>query len=292
MNMRKLFIMLIFAIVALLIPSLSISQNSSINFKQKPLNEIIEQAKIENKIIFIDVFTEWCGPCKEMSKNIFTNKQVADFYNKNFICLKIDAEKGNGSFISRKYNVHYFPTFLFLFPNGDFKNKVTGARTVEEFIEIGKKALNPEINLASLNQQYEDGNRDSTFLVTYIGELYSASLPCEDIIDVFFKPKKNLFSPQCWTVINKYIDNEDSKYYKFLFNNQEKFEALYGDEVSKKLNNRSIFSFITNNFGTTILLLIIASMIVIGLIKSFYWLFLFFKWAVNKFKKRKTLIVS
>jgi len=290
--MRKLFIMLIFTIVVLLTPMRLKSQNSSINFKHKPLNEIIEQAKIENKIILIDVFTEWCGPCKEMSKNIFTNKQVADFYNKNFICLKIDAEKGNGSFVSRKYNVNCFPTFLFLCPNGDLKNKATGSKTVEEFIEIGKNALNPEINLASLNQQYEDGNRDSTFLVTYIGELYSAGLPCEDIIDVFFKPKKNLFSPQCWAVINKYINNEDSKYYKFLFNNQEKFEALYGDEVSKKLNNRSIFNFITNNFGTTILLLIIATMIIIGLIKSFYWLYLFFKWAVIKFKKRKPLIVS
>lgn len=54
--------------------------------------EAVEKAKKDPKPIMIDIYTKWCGPCKLMSKNTFGNKQVADYLNKNFYCVKFDAE--------------------------------------------------------------------------------------------------------------------------------------------------------------------------------------------------------
>lgn len=67
-----------------------------IQFREGSWKEILEIAKKENKLVFVDNYTSWCGPCKKMVSEIFPLKEVGDFYNANFICYKLDCEKGDG----------------------------------------------------------------------------------------------------------------------------------------------------------------------------------------------------
>ncbi|HRD39394.1 MAG TPA: thioredoxin family protein, partial [Bacteroidia bacterium] len=62
------------------LPVLAFSQNRHINFETGNLTSVFEKAKKENKFILVDAYTTWCGPCKWMSKNIFTNDTAADYY--------------------------------------------------------------------------------------------------------------------------------------------------------------------------------------------------------------------
>ena len=62
----------------------------------KPWKEILQLAKKENKLIFMDCYTSWCGPCKALAKNVFTQEKVGDFFNPRFINVKYDMEKGDG----------------------------------------------------------------------------------------------------------------------------------------------------------------------------------------------------
>ena len=90
------------------------AQNRSINFEKESFENIKKEAKKSDKIIFIDCYTTWCGPCKWMDKNVFTNDSVADFYNKNFINAKFNMESDSGKIVWSSYTINSYPTFLYI----------------------------------------------------------------------------------------------------------------------------------------------------------------------------------
>ncbi len=112
-----------------------------IKFFHGSLKEAKAKAKKENKLIFIDCYTTWCGPCKSMAKKTFVNKEVGEYYNKNFICLKMDMESGEGPTIASNYAVEAYPTYLFLDSKGEVKHRDLGYIDANRFIEVGKTAL-------------------------------------------------------------------------------------------------------------------------------------------------------
>lgn len=75
-------------------------------------------AEKEKKMIFIDFYTTWCGPCKMMSSEVFTQDQVGEYFNRTFVNLKVDAEKGEGVELAKKYQVKAYPTFVVLRADG------------------------------------------------------------------------------------------------------------------------------------------------------------------------------
>ncbi len=102
-----------------------------------------EQAKLEaektGKLIFIDVYAEWCGPCKLMAQKSFVDRSVGENYNKKFVNLKIDAEKTqDGEDLTRMYAVDAYPTLLFINAKGKLVRKYVGYRSAEELVEIAK----------------------------------------------------------------------------------------------------------------------------------------------------------
>ena len=111
--MKKISLLLI-----LIISQQAFSQHS-IKFEESSFASILAKAKAEKKLVFMDAYASWCGPCKLMEKNVFTDKNVADFYNKNFVNARIDMEKGEGRDLAIKYGVRSYPTFLFLNGEGD-----------------------------------------------------------------------------------------------------------------------------------------------------------------------------
>ena len=91
------------------------AQNHGIDFFHGTWAEGMAKAKQENKKVFIDFFTEWCGPCLNMALKVFTLPEVGYEYNKNFVCMKIDAEKGEGIELAKRYGVHSYPSYIFPF---------------------------------------------------------------------------------------------------------------------------------------------------------------------------------
>ena len=82
---------LIFLLSALLISLAALPQG--IEFHKESYAEVLKMAKKQKKLVFIDIYTSWCGPCKHMSKNIFPQAKAGEFYNSHFLNLKLDAEK-------------------------------------------------------------------------------------------------------------------------------------------------------------------------------------------------------
>ena len=101
--------------------------------------EALEKSKKEGKPIFADIYTTWCGPCKMMSNYVFTNEEVGAFYNENFICVKVDAEKGEGTAVARKYRVRAYPTLLYVDADGKVIFRSEGALSSKQFIKVGEQ---------------------------------------------------------------------------------------------------------------------------------------------------------
>ena len=134
---------LVFITALLCIAGCSIMQES------EPAEELInwsydfEQAKTEalnqQKPLLIDFYTDWCSWCKKMDKDIYGNKNVADF-SENFVCVKIDAEKN--SQLTKEFNVRGFPTTVFLNSEATVKEVVPGYLPADRFLELMKVIVN------------------------------------------------------------------------------------------------------------------------------------------------------
>ena len=116
-------------------------QITQVNFFEGTWEELLEYSKKENRPFFVDIYTEWCGPCKLMSKFTFTDTQVTDLVNSNFIAYQIDAEKGQGVDIADTYKVKAYPTVLFFNAEGKSLGKVVGYYDAERFLGALDKYL-------------------------------------------------------------------------------------------------------------------------------------------------------
>lgn len=115
----------------------------------------IEDGKEGKKMVFLDCYTSWCGPCKSLAKYVFTNDTVADFYNKQFICVQMDMEKGEGPELAKRYEVGAYPTLLYIDARGELKHCVTGYMKPAVLIKSGEKALAGDATLEVLQSRYE-----------------------------------------------------------------------------------------------------------------------------------------
>ncbi len=135
-------------------------------FVEKPFDELLALAKKEDKVIFIDAYTTWCGPCKMMAAKVFPEAKVGEVYNERFINAKFDMEKGEGPALAKRYSVMAYPTYLFVDGNGDIVHKGIGYIPQEKFLALADAATG-ENSLGAMNKRYDGGDRSGEFLAQY-----------------------------------------------------------------------------------------------------------------------------
>ena len=105
------------------------------------LTFILKEAKAQHKLVFVDVYTTWCLPCKMMDKTVFNNEETADMFNDKFINYRVDAEQDNGLIVAFNYDVTKYPTLLFLNAKGEVLERNEGAANIDEMITMANKAI-------------------------------------------------------------------------------------------------------------------------------------------------------
>ena len=226
----KTKLILLFCILSLSI----MAQEEGIKFiSDTTLTDALAKAKQENKLLFVDCYTSWCGPCKYMVKNIFPQLQVGDFYNKNFVCWKADTEKLHSkadSVAFSGFNIHSWPTFLFLNWKGEIIHRHCGSGDAAGFIEIGKTALDPTKNFYSIQDKVNKGDRTSETLYSYYSYIYD---PSEKYISEHFALISDSvkISEPTWRLFDLVVNNVEGDAFKYFAGHLSQYEQKVGKKA-------------------------------------------------------------
>jgi thioredoxin-related protein len=206
----------------------------SVNFIDGKWEDVKAKAKAENKYLFVDCYTEWCGFCKMLDKNTFSNAKVAEIMNKNFVSVKIDMEKDYGINLCMKYRVNGFPTALVFNPEGQLVYRIMGYAEPAQYLELINKALDPA------TQSGYKGITDKVDLdfPQFYRDVYAGNgkrkWPEKKTVTDFLDQQKDLFNEVSWSVLATLGGGE--KYTQYLLNNIDEYSKLYGSEVDEKVN--------------------------------------------------------
>ena len=230
----------------LTISFLSVSAQG-IEFFHGTFEEVKAEAKKQDKLIFMDAYAAWCGPCKRMAKNVFPTKEAGDYFNENFVNFKQDMEKGEGRKLAKKYKVGSYPTLLFLDYNGDVVYQTKGARRdAKGLIAVGKKALQPsKKTLQSLQNKWDQGNRELTFLKEFIKVQTLLGKSNNEVFGAFISaiPEEEKDSEKYLDFVYKNTSNVLSPGMSFLYDNKAYYKSKHSKKTfDKKINTIAVES--------------------------------------------------
>src|ERR1017187_4471475 len=218
-----------------------IAQGNGIRFeKYFTWQNILAKAKAENKYIFVDCFTTWCGPCKYMDKTIFPMEKVGDLFNKRFINLKLqldttknDVEEikmqyADAAFIKDKYKIMGYPTFLFFNSDGQLVDRAFGSSDADDFISKGNDALDPNKQYYTQIKKYEAGERDSAFLknLTLLAVHALDEIATSKYAKDYLKKQSDLLSNDNMQFIYTSTRKSTDTGFILMMNNLQKFEKV------------------------------------------------------------------
>ena len=109
-----------------------------ISFIEGDWKKALAKAKAEKKLIFVDAYATWCGPCKKLQNEVFPDAAVGSFFNKNYINITIDVEKGQGVEFAQKYGVEVLPTLYITDENGNPITYTKGYMSASDLLKFGQ----------------------------------------------------------------------------------------------------------------------------------------------------------
>ena len=182
----------------------STTDSQGMAFFQGSFDEALASAEEQEKLVFVDVYTIWCGPCIVMQETVFPLPEVGDYFNERFVNLKLDMEdeEQNGPEIGTRYKIGVVPTYLILDSGGNELGRALGGASASQFIEMISRVLgDSESTFEEMQARYDSGERSTEFVQQYL---------MDAIVELAFRE----------------IDNQDSASVRAYFEEGEKFKKI------------------------------------------------------------------
>lgn len=234
----------------MLVPFLASAQDKGTHFEHGlSWQQVKEKAKKENKFLFVDCFTTWCGPCKYMTSTIFPQEKMGDFFNKNFVNVKVQFDKtkddseevkswyADAEAMSKEFKIRAYPTFLIFSPQGELVHRIVGGGDADGFIAKAQKALKPETQYYTLLKKIEAGNPSPETLrevVSVAEEAYDEE-NASKFAAAYLATQKDMYTKANLEFLSKYTKDSKSKGFELILKDPKKVDAVLGkgkaDEV-------------------------------------------------------------
>lgn len=226
-------------LILLITATLGIAQETKgINFRPIAFDEAILAAKKEKKPIFLHAYATWCHFCEQMRDSVYTQPTVGEFYNKNFICIKLDMEK-EGRELNKKLKVQKYPTLVFFdYNNTVMSHRVSGQATASEVIETGKDALDSTRQLRYFEQKYYNKTATPKEVYTYLKMLDKAGLENQIVLNAYLGnlSDADLLTQDNWRIMyDLYRDVETVAMQKVIYNRGAYAKKYTADSIDNKI---------------------------------------------------------
>lgn len=205
------------------------------------LEQASAKAKAENKLIFLDCFTSWCGPCKKMAKDVFPQEKVGNYMNPKFINIKIDMESAYGAPLAKKLQIQAYPTFVIFNADAQEIGRFLGGSSADDFIK-NVESKSQDNSGSVLAERWKNGDRDPQFLLEYLQTLKAAYKGAEanDVAEALLEGKETTFvnDSTLRMVFMSNIRNPFAKSFLEVAKNPAPLKKAIGDmPVEMKLQN-------------------------------------------------------
>ncbi|WP_176555052.1 thioredoxin family protein [Butyricimonas sp. Marseille-P3923] len=138
-----------------------------VNFQELNFQQALTKAKAENKYVFVDCYTTWCGPCKQMREHVLTRASAGEYFNPKFVCVEYDMER-EGKELGKLFGVRVFPTYLIIHPDGTLYHKLVGSSlSADDFVAKVKKGMEKENSFSYLEKLHVSGRMNNKELRKY-----------------------------------------------------------------------------------------------------------------------------
>lgn len=214
------------------------AQSQGIQFRDSSLTKALAEARLRQKPVMLFCYASWCAHCNFMKEQVLSSQTVGDFYNKHYICIQQDMEKGEGPEMNKEIQVHSYPTFLFYNGDGSVIYRIEGEFNTNQFVTEGKYALNPKYQLPYLKIQFEKDSSNSDNCYTYLRALKKGGLPYDKVVDRYFSTQsdKQLLSEVNWRIFTNGISDFNSRVFRFVIAHQKEYASIASPtRVQRKL---------------------------------------------------------
>jgi len=228
--MKKIIVTMIATAIAVASFAQGIVFNKDTSFQQA-----LERAKAENKLIFLNCHAVWCGPCRWMAANVFTQEAVGEFFNANFINLSVDMERGEGIELRARFDVRAFPTLLLIRPDGTVQHRILGSQDAESLIARVKEGMQEETSFAYVERNFAAGNRNPELVERYVSLLAATNQRerAQDVLNDLFETisAEYLVTEAYWFLFSNHaLTGWQTPRFEFLLEHKRQFRQLFGVE--------------------------------------------------------------
>ena len=228
-------------------------QAQGIQFQEKDIDQLVAEAKQQNKLVFVEINLKGCPHCEALAP-VLEEKKVGDFFNPKFVSAKYEANSPLSKALQEKKKLHYpeFPLFFFFDADGNLvhqaspSDKPTRPEFIEEVLRHASDALSPATRTSGYTARYQQGDRTLDFLINYAKYAKTTRDTAQSIVlaDEFgriFTQPADLEGPYGFHILSRYIDDFNNPMAQYFFQHLDTYRTQRGVRESQQAGENILF---------------------------------------------------
>ena len=219
--------------------------SAQVNFEKIEFDLGLKKALHENKYIFIDAYTGWCGFCVQLDTKTFRDSAISAFMNQHFIAIKMNMEEEEwGIKIARKYVITTFPSGIIFNGDGRLMGIITGYSDAKTYLGMINDIINNKDSSEYSGYSKSYNIKYHRIYLESMNKKGSQKYPENSIVNSLLQNQQEKFSKKNWVLWKRFpsiINNSNTNYF---LENISKFRLLYGNRDVKDIVNSFALSLV------------------------------------------------